>query len=222
MRRWTSGRSIRGITLIELLLVIAIIVILFAVLFPVDINQRRGKRAIRAHCMSNLRQIGIGEVMWYSDHSNQFPWQISAANGGTLEASARGQVAPNFQALREYVKDPGVFWCPADTARHAATSYAAFAATNVSYFIHFDSGTNAARSALLGDRNLLCDGKPVSPGFLSLTMASKLGWTRELHGDAPAPGGHLLFADAHVEWNKQDPSSALLRPDTATNRVAIP
>jgi type II secretory pathway pseudopilin PulG len=221
MKRWTSGRSIRGITLIELLLVIAIIVVLFAVLFPVDINRRGGRAAMRARCMSNLRQVGLGEVMWYSDHSNQFPWEVVGANGGTLETSARGQVAPNFQALGEYIKDPSVFRCPADTVRSAAASYAAFAQTNVSYFIHLDLGTNAMSSALAGDRNLQCDGKPVSSGLLSLTTASKLGWTHELHGNAPVPSGNLLFEDAHVEWNK-DPSAALQRLDAATNRVAVP
>jgi prepilin-type processing-associated H-X9-DG protein len=72
---------------------------------------------------------------------------------------------------------------------------------------------------------LQCAGKPVPPGLLSLTSASKLGWTRELHAknsNVKAPDGNLLFVDGHVEWNKQDPSAALQRPDAATNRLAVP
>jgi type II secretory pathway pseudopilin PulG len=222
MKRWKSSRSICGITLIELLVVIAIIVVLFAMLLP-----RFGPRpqpSRRVACMSNLRQVGIGEEMWFSDHSNQHPWQITAANGGTLEASARGEITPNVRTLGEYIKYSKIFRCPADTARIAATNYTTIAETNVSYFIHLDSSTNVVSSVLMGDRNLVCDGKAVSPGLLSLTATNKLGWTRELHGKSqsvPVPGGNLMFADIHVEW-KPDPSAVLLRADGATNRLAIP
>jgi prepilin-type N-terminal cleavage/methylation domain-containing protein len=51
-----------GFTLIELLVVIAIIAILAAILFPVFAQARA--KARQAACLSNLKQIGTGLMMY--------------------------------------------------------------------------------------------------------------------------------------------------------------
>ena len=52
----------KGFTLIELLVVIAIIAILAAILFPVFSRAR--EQARKAACLSNLKQIGTGLMMY--------------------------------------------------------------------------------------------------------------------------------------------------------------
>jgi len=58
-------------TLIELLVVIAIIAILAAILFPVFARARENAR--RASCMSNLKQIGLGIMMYVQDYDETYP-----------------------------------------------------------------------------------------------------------------------------------------------------
>jgi prepilin-type N-terminal cleavage/methylation domain-containing protein/prepilin-type processing-associated H-X9-DG protein len=84
MRRLRSG-----FTLIELLVVIAIIAILAAILFPVFARAREAAR--RTACMSNMKQLGMGVLMYVQDYDERMPhaamnwWEASdffnAANG---------------------------------------------------------------------------------------------------------------------------------------------
>ena len=68
MRRQGSPR---GFTLIELLVVIAIIAILAAILFPVFAQAR--EKARQATCLSNLKQLSLGVLMYVQDYDEQFP-----------------------------------------------------------------------------------------------------------------------------------------------------
>jgi prepilin-type N-terminal cleavage/methylation domain-containing protein len=61
----------RGFTLIELLVVISIIAVLAAILFPVFARARENAR--RASCLSNLKQIGLGFMMYVQDYDSRYP-----------------------------------------------------------------------------------------------------------------------------------------------------
>jgi prepilin-type processing-associated H-X9-DG protein/prepilin-type N-terminal cleavage/methylation domain-containing protein len=66
------GRSrAGGFTLVELLVVLAVITLLAALLFPVLVQAREGGR--RASCLSNLRQIGQAQLLYVQDWDERFP-----------------------------------------------------------------------------------------------------------------------------------------------------
>lgn len=68
-----------GFTLIEILVVIAILAILLALLIPGMAGAR--EKAMRATCMSNVRQLATASVSFATDHSDRLPYPNWAGAG---------------------------------------------------------------------------------------------------------------------------------------------
>jgi prepilin-type N-terminal cleavage/methylation domain-containing protein len=63
-----------GFTLVELLVVIAVIALLLAVLIPA--MQKAKETARRVICANGMRQIGVGIVMYANNYDNLLPWYV--------------------------------------------------------------------------------------------------------------------------------------------------
>jgi len=188
----------RGVTLIEILVVITIILILAVLALPV--LQMAKVRSKRAACLSQLRQQGIGFHMFAHDHESKFPMQVSTNNGGSLEflrlASGFGGdfyfSFRHYQSLSPELETPKILACPADI-RQPAESFADLRNTNISYFVAASADYAQPETILAGDRNITS----FSFGSRSLQrlMADDLpGWTAEMHQYS----GNLLFSDSHA------------------------
>jgi prepilin-type N-terminal cleavage/methylation domain-containing protein len=114
--RHTNTRARTGFTLIELLIVIAIIAILAAILFPVFAQARERARA--SSCLSNMKQMGLGLMQYTQDHDETMPpayyyntCSPNAAPSGGYDASGIIQWSGLVQP---YVKSTQIFVCPSD------------------------------------------------------------------------------------------------------------
>ena len=114
-----SRRS--GFTLIELLVVIAIIAILAAILFPVFAKAR--EKARQTACLSNLKQISLGGLMYAGDHDD-VPVPAYVRDGRT--SAERTYYLFFYEPaglLAPYVKNAQLFHCPSSAISGAAHGY---------------------------------------------------------------------------------------------------
>ncbi len=77
-----TRRSPAGFTLMELLIVIAIIGVLAAILLPGLARSREAAR--RASCAAGLSQIGMGMHMYADENDRQLPWSGGGNNADSL------------------------------------------------------------------------------------------------------------------------------------------
>jgi len=91
-------------TLIELLIVIAIITILAAVLFPVFATAR--EKARQSTCATNLKEIGLGVTQYVQDFDEMMPYSVYKGNCTAAQTPDVGCI-PGFPSIAGYT---GYHW----------------------------------------------------------------------------------------------------------------
>lgn len=205
MKTLSVKAKIRGLTLIEVLVVIFVLAVLATLLLPA---LERPYDYTESSCMNNQEKIAIAFIMFQGDNKGRFPWQISVTNGGSMEFRLDGHPAAQFKVLSPYFNKFSVFICPADTGKYASANTNIFSDSNVSYFLNVDiainntiSSNNASTMILSGDRHLEANGKPVNSGLFTYTTNMVLNWTDGFHlTDQGKPWGGFSFADGHAQF----------------------
>ncbi len=113
----------RGITLVELLVVIVILLALAAVVVPVTHMVR--SRSLLSSCGNNLGQLGKAVTMYADDYHGWLPcYLVQGAHytsilrdGSQLPRNYEGKPKEWRDSLGKYTRSTEVFWCPADRFR---------------------------------------------------------------------------------------------------------
>jgi len=118
----------RAFTLVEILTVIAILVVLAAIAFPVYGSVRR--RGDHTACADNLHQLGVAITLYASDHEGWVPPAISVVGrflGSGMAPDSEIEAMPSVlrNAMAPYVKNDAIWFCPADGWKGTDTMYLA-------------------------------------------------------------------------------------------------
>ena len=117
MHRFRFRGTPRAFTLVELLVVVAIIAMLASLLMPAV--QSGIQKAKGTKCSSNLRQIGIAVQQYVADPDNghQYP-PIYNTGSNTAEVTAASSDSPlqPLQCLSNYGVTMALLTCPSDTS----------------------------------------------------------------------------------------------------------
>lgn len=166
------GRTDRGFTLIEVLVVLGILLLLAALLLPVQLRAKGS--AHRAACRNNLHQAGIAISLYLDESGAVLP--VAAA----LPSARLNNDPAIAQVLRPYLGDTGVLRCPADPGGR--------------YFL--SEGSSYEYNAMVSGRTIrsLPLAQRVGESRLPLMYDYE-----PFHGNAGRRGAaNYLFADGHV------------------------
>lgn len=236
-----SRRRPRAFTLIELLVVIAIIAILAAILFPVFAQAR--EKARQTTCLSNLKQVGTGLMMYSQDYDETLP----VYNDGVFDFGnpAVYTATPNFfGSVIPYIKNSQVFGCPSapdnessppTSANQGVTPYSRSSFVGNAVIIgralaQIPAPSNIVYAQELYNARGTAFMRPMCTSPLAQKQADPAGnfnykwWfyprdTNDVNStlnytNMHMGGGNLLFADGHAKWRK---SGAMRSSDFGLN-----
>lgn len=167
--------SAKAFTLIEMLVVVAIVALLAAILFPVFQKVREDAR--RTACMSNLKQVGITVIQYQQDNDEYF---VLTERGGKIDDDHEYYWG---DMLQPYLKSWAVLHCP-NSAQTMQFKSSPPSPSAYSRQWAYDYGIND-----IVDSTALCTTAPDNPGCRHIGVAGQ-----PLSG-VTAPAQTILICD---------------------------
>lgn len=192
----------KAFTLVELLVVIAVLAILASILLSAFSRARESGRA--TSCASNLKQIGLALFQYSEDNNGPFPTAGAEISWDELDpATGRG---PWTQQIQPYVKNTQIFRCPSDSS----SDYSYFLAGRAAYLEMGAFAPIDARRIQFPTAFVLSGDTTSGTGAFGSLDADKDDYSQNCVGGAVngtpfVPGDrhnsaqNLLFADGHVK-----------------------
>jgi prepilin-type N-terminal cleavage/methylation domain-containing protein/prepilin-type processing-associated H-X9-DG protein len=184
-------RRLRAFSLIELIVVIAILGMLAVMVAP-ELG-RVQSRAQSVACVNNLRQVGVGVLNYLGENNNTFPMVEPNENdpiyGKETDVEGEIEVQPMLPALEPYGVTEGVLKCPADIRGKNAGGAVYFHSRGTSYqWRVIVDGENGASPMIYGGRR--------GPGIRAV-KPSRVTICTDFE---PIHSGRInrLYADGHV------------------------
>lgn len=191
-------RLSQGFTLIEVLIVVAIIIVLAAMLMPVF--EVATKRAEATSCLMNVRHIGMAAALYTEDNDDRLlPARVCGAPPGYTGIGWGLTVQP-------YLRNEAILVCPSDpNPTVAAGIYGLKRSYGINYELTLVGGYNNS-SLKLGD---ISKETQTIMFFDIRSPLRRLGISYPYDGTAALgarhrEGANFVFVDGHAKWYRAE------------------
>jgi prepilin-type processing-associated H-X9-DG protein/prepilin-type N-terminal cleavage/methylation domain-containing protein len=214
-------RTVRaGFSLVEVLVIVAIVAVLAAILFPLFARSQEKGRSTT--CLANMRQIGTAVLLYAQDSDNQMP--LNASDVKDFANTKGEEWHPNWlSGITPYTRNTALFRCPEAVPAQddAALPNAAPGITPTAVSDSSVQGNGVVmqrrltdipapdRIVFLGEERIR-----VSRALLRPRLGSGDSYNswhglddvthEERYNNNHNGGGNLLFCDGHSTWRKLD------------------
>ena len=194
-KRDQAGRSHAGVTLLDVLAVVAVIAVLLGLVLPALTKAKR--KADRISCVSNLKCVGLAYRIFATDNTNTLPFQISTNLGGTREWNDNpSQAWRQFAVISNEMSTPVIAICPSDRDRRKTREWGQFTNnSHLSYFVGINAKEENWQSVLAGDRNLTLGGQSLSNQVVTFPTNAAVGFDGRIHRF----DGNIALGDGSVQ-----------------------
>ena len=214
-----SSRCARAFTLVDVMVSMTVIAILISILLP-SLNGAR-ETARRVVCQSNVRQIGLGVVMYADDHKGRLPASqfLSDSRYGGREVAApqnmltlrvgeseewsnsgsQGWDGMGLLYHRDYLAAPRIFYCPSHRGDYTFSRLGQLwgqPGVEIVGNYHFRGAGPARAPTAGGSVALTSDLYRIDPGHSSLIADGM----REISDYNHRNGVNFFRADLTVHW----------------------
>lgn len=211
-----STNRASGFTLVEMLVVIAVIAVITGIAAPAYLDAMARSR--QTQCISNLKQLGMALAMYGQDnegflppYSNELPedwpdWRDQESGGWTHRGYPDYRLL--YAALNPYVKSHDVWFCPNDpyagadvlrwNVRHLRSSYLFLLSIDPPLRVIGDIKRKSSDVILPPSEEVII----MDPNIFTRSIAgATLPWNRG-RGCEHFKGTNMLYLDGHTRFRR--------------------
>jgi prepilin-type processing-associated H-X9-DG protein/prepilin-type N-terminal cleavage/methylation domain-containing protein len=231
MKITPSRRLALAFTLIESLVVIAIIAILAAMLLPALSTAKEKGRQIA--CLSNLKQLQTAWLVYLDDNNDRLPEDRSDRKGTGAAALAGSWIIGNAMrstniadiqngTIYPHTPNVAVYRCPSDSSKIIGTNSPRLRSYSMDAFLNTGFADTVTRMAQIPSPVLVFvfldeHEDTIDDGMFAIERAPASRWFN-LTADRHSRGANFSFADGHcTRWGWKWPKNFQSQPQSSVN-----
>lgn len=194
-------RNRRGMTFIEILLLLALLTCMLLILLPAVVSARGKGR--KTQCMSNLRQISMALELYSHSYDGRLPPWLNRRRDAFGHTTKWDNPELLYRAIRRGVSESAVVWCPNDPIPGKDEERYGINHRYSSYYFGMRPDDNVGRVTLEG---LIVGGRvTVGPAEYVMVRDANMAFVKKLPGKPRRGCEHFggvnaVYLDGHAKW----------------------